>query len=75
MSAKARITAEFATPSDVASRLRIPASRAAELRLMVIDFESQRPGGSIASIRTKASRPQKAVKTAATGRAARAKKK
>jgi hypothetical protein len=39
MSAKARITADFATPSEVAERLRIPASRAAELRRQMIDLQ------------------------------------
>jgi hypothetical protein len=32
---KARITADFPTPSEVASHLRIPASRVAELRRQI----------------------------------------
>jgi hypothetical protein len=35
MATKARITAEFPTPSEVASRLRIPPSRVAELRRQI----------------------------------------
>ena len=37
VAAKARITADFPTPSEVASRLRIPASRVAELRRQIDD--------------------------------------
>jgi hypothetical protein len=36
MPAKAQITGEFATPNDVASRLRIPADRAADLSRQVV---------------------------------------
>jgi hypothetical protein len=47
MNSKARITADFATPSDVASRLRIPASRVAELRRLLGDVQGTRPKGII----------------------------
>jgi hypothetical protein len=43
MAAKARITSEFATPRDVASRLRIRPSRAAELRRQVIELHPRKP--------------------------------
>ncbi|HET8799059.1 MAG TPA: hypothetical protein VFO89_15300 [Thermoanaerobaculia bacterium] len=46
MSAKARITADFATQGDVASRLRIPPARAAELRRRVIDLHVRKPDGT-----------------------------
>jgi len=35
VAAKAKIIAEFPTPSEVASHLRIPASRVAELRRQI----------------------------------------
>jgi len=38
MTTKAHITSDFATPNDVASRLRIPASRAAELRRQLFEL-------------------------------------
>jgi hypothetical protein len=46
MATKARITADFPTPSEVASHLRIPASRVAELRrriAAIADSEKPRP--------------------------------
>jgi hypothetical protein len=43
MSAKTQITGEFAKPRDVASHLGIPAARAAELRLLLVEInESQK---------------------------------
>jgi hypothetical protein len=47
MPSKARITADFATPGDVASRLRIPASRVAELRRLMFDLHITKPDGSV----------------------------
>ncbi|HEX6642828.1 MAG TPA: hypothetical protein VF215_17050 [Thermoanaerobaculia bacterium] len=47
MSSKARITADFATPSDVASRLRIPPSRVAELRRLLFELHITKPDGSV----------------------------
>jgi hypothetical protein len=38
MSAKTQITGEFAKPRDVASHLGIPAARAAELRLLLVEI-------------------------------------
>jgi len=46
MSAKARITADFATQGDVASRLRISASRTAELRRQLTDLQILNADGS-----------------------------
>jgi hypothetical protein len=53
MSTKAQITSDFPTPSEVASRLRIPASRAAELRRQMIDLHGKFPDGSYIVIETK----------------------
>jgi hypothetical protein len=60
MAAKARITADFATPSEVASRLRIPPARTEELRRQMSNLESipvvgvKRPGRSSLRMRTSA---------------------
>jgi hypothetical protein len=64
MSAKARITADFATPSDVASRLRIPAARAAELRRQVIDLQYRKADGSMVLVEFKAPRASSSRKIA-----------
>jgi len=47
MSGKAHITAEFATPADVATRLRIPATRTAQLRRLMADVVIRMPDGSV----------------------------
>jgi hypothetical protein len=77
MSAKARITADFATPSDVASRLRIPAARAAELRRQVIDLRYRKADGSVVLVEFKGPRAGSPAKIAKTppGKSARSKKK
>jgi hypothetical protein len=64
MSGKARITADFATPRDVASRLRIPAKRAAELRDQVYDLQLRNPDGSVVTVEFKSPRlaPRKNTK-------------
>ena len=53
MSAKAHITADFATQRDVASRLRIPAARAAQLREQVFDLHLRKADGSIVGVEVK----------------------
>ena len=77
MSAKARITADFATPSDVASRLRIPAARAAELRRQVIDLQFRTADGSIVVAEFKAPQASSSRKIPKThlGKSTRSKKK
>jgi hypothetical protein len=47
MSTKARITSEFATQGEVASRLRIPATRTAELRRQLFELHVTQPDGSV----------------------------
>jgi hypothetical protein len=65
MPAKALITADFATPSDVASHLRIPASRVAELRRLLFDLHITEPDGSVEVIRRKSARKMSSVRAAA----------
>jgi hypothetical protein len=68
MTTKARITSDFATPNDVASRLRIPASRAAELRRQLFNLHVTQPDGSVMIVEAKNMRSVKARKTAASAR-------
>jgi hypothetical protein len=72
MAAKARITADFATPSEVASRLGIPAARTAELRRQIFELKADVP---IPFVALKAPREELSRKTATIYRSARAKKK
>jgi hypothetical protein len=53
MTSKARITSDFPTPREVASRLRIPVDRAAELRRQLFDLYVTHPDGSITVIPVK----------------------
>jgi hypothetical protein len=50
MNSKARITTDFPTPQEVASRLHIPADRAAVLERRVLDLHITNPDGSISVI-------------------------
>jgi hypothetical protein len=65
MTAKARITADFATPKDVASRLRIPPSRTAQLRRQLFDLHTVTVDkapiviGEVVKIRAKAVKAKK----------------
>jgi len=53
MTSKARITSDFPTPRDVASRLRIPANRVAELKRQLFELHITRPDGSSSSVALK----------------------
>jgi hypothetical protein len=55
MSSKARITSVFATEEQVASRLRIPTGRVAELRRMY-NLYIAHPDGSATVVKNKRSR-------------------
>ncbi len=61
VAAKARITSEFATPREVASRLQIPPSRAAELRQQLFDLQLRRPDGPLAGVDGKVRRDPRAA--------------
>ena len=69
MSTKARITSDFATQSEVASRLRIPASRAAELRRRLFDLHVTQPDGSVVVMKVKGESRGKSRKGAVLARA------
>jgi hypothetical protein len=71
MAAKARITADFATPSEVASRLGIPAARTAELRRQIFELKADVP----IPFALKAPREELSRKTATIYRSTRSKKK
>jgi hypothetical protein len=68
MTTKAHITSDFATPNDVASRLRIPAARAAELRRQLFDLHVTNPDGSITIVELKKIGAGKTRKTALPAR-------
>jgi hypothetical protein len=53
MSAKARITSDFATQDDVAARLRISPSRTAELRRQLFDLHVTQPDGKLILVEVK----------------------
>jgi len=65
MSTKTRITSDFATPNDVASRLRIPAARVAELRRQLFDLHMTQQGGSVMVLPRKNGRRENSRKAAA----------
>ena len=77
MTAKARITSEFATANDVADRLRIPAHRVDELRRQMYDLAITHPNGGITIFEIKHSRGSKSgsVRRKSARRAASAAKK
>ena len=53
MAAKAHITSDFATPSEVASHLGIPPSRTAELRQRLLDLHVAKSDGTVMIFRAK----------------------
>jgi len=53
MSSKVRITSDFPTPGEVASRLHIPADRAEELNRQLFDLHVNHPDGSITVFQVK----------------------
>jgi hypothetical protein len=77
MSAKTQITADFATPNDVASRLRVSAARAAELRRQVFDLQARKADEPIVLVSLKAPRETSSRKNmkSMSIRASRSKKK
>jgi hypothetical protein len=77
MSAKARITADFATQNDVASRLRIPASRTDELRRQMFDLQIKKADGSVIFVEMNKSdlSRRKSSRAVTASRVSRAKKK
>jgi hypothetical protein len=46
MATKVRITSDFPTQADVASRLRISPARVAELRRQLLDVQATQPNGT-----------------------------
>jgi hypothetical protein len=63
MSAKTQITGEFATPRDVASRLRIPAARVAELRLLMIELERGKTDRSMVFVEVEGPRSRQSARS------------
>jgi hypothetical protein len=69
MSTKAHITSDFPTPDDIASRLRIAPSRAAELRQRLLELHVTRPDGTVVHMQMKRTPRPTARKSGATARA------
>jgi hypothetical protein len=75
MPAKTQITGEFAKPSDVASHLRIPAARVAELRRQVFALFERADGSVLVEIKGPPKSSSRKVAKTPPGSSTRSKKK
>lgn len=69
MSGKARITSQFPSEQEVATRLRLPSGRVAELRQQLYDLHTARPDGATV-IELKKARPSKGASSRRVEKAA-----